>query len=192
GHSIVVFAQVDHTDPAEIMAAIATFGNLHVGINCPASAIQQFDMSQPWDVVSNDGGNLGGHAIMAGRYDVSLRSYWDVTWGDDIRMTQAFWDRYVDEAWVAISPEWVDEHGYSPEGVNLYGLGERLHQLTGEPNPFPRPDDPTPPPIDPADPGLVADRELATAVRPWVTQRHVGENAKAAKSVAVWLKKRGL
>jgi hypothetical protein len=204
GHQILAFAQVDHRNRAEVEAAIHVFGNLHVGINFPASAMSQFNMGNDWDVTRSDGGIEGGHAVPVGAYDHDVNHLRLVTWAKDIKMTQAFWDKYVDEAWVVISPEWLDATGHNPEGIDLYGLGEELARLTDEPNPFPRPDVPTPPPPPPPPPvpspgpspdpdnDLTADKDLAKAVRPWVTNRHVGANAKAAKAVAAWLKSRNL
>lgn len=162
GHKIAAFAEVDHRDLAECRIALSRFGTLHLGINFPASAMDQFNNGQPWDVVS--GSHIeGGHAVPAGAYDTATGTWRLVTWGSAQAMTQAFWDRYVEESWVAISDEWVDAHGLSPEGVDLAALGEDFSALTGQPNPFP--DAPTPAPVPPpvVDPSPVVDTDVALA-----------------------------
>lgn len=192
-HKILAFAEVDHRNRDEVETAVHIFGNLHVGINFPASAMDQFNMNEDWDAVTVDGGPLGGHAIMTGGYDRDAGLYDDVSWGRDVRMTQQFWDRYVDEAWVVISPEWLDASGHTPEGVDLHGLGEEYARLTDQPNPFQGPGPgPVDPPVPADDPDLVADRALAAAVRPWVTSRRVGANRDAQKNIARWLRARNL
>lgn len=200
GHKVLAFAQVNHKDPAEVKAALNVFGTLLVGIEFPASAMDQFNAGQPWDAVRNDGGIEGGHAIHVGHDETGNVAYKCTTWGAVQGMTQAFWDRYVDECWVAIAPEWLSAAGASPGGVDLYGLGEDLHDLTGAQNPFPAPQ-PTPQPPTPA-PGPTptpvpvrpdgADEAFAQVAAPWSAERHVGENRRVAVAFEKWRKARGL
>src|SRR5690348_14729711 len=78
GRKILAFAQVDHTDHAQVQAAIATFGALYVGIEFPASAMGQFNARKPWDVVR--GSQIeGGHAIHVGAYDTAAGTYECIT-----------------------------------------------------------------------------------------------------------------
>jgi hypothetical protein len=74
GHKILAFAQVDHTSPAEMEAAAALFGEVLLAINFPNSAMTQFNAGKPWDVVRNDGGIEGGHAICSARYDADKKA----------------------------------------------------------------------------------------------------------------------
>lgn len=134
GHNIVAFAEVDITNPGELMAAMNIFGALYIGFEFPRSAMDQFNNYEPWDY-TGDSPIEGGHAVHGGAYKVG--DNWKVTtWGEVQDMTQAFWDHYVFEAWVVITPEWLNAQGQSPTGLDLYGLGEQLQDLTGEPNPF--------------------------------------------------------
>lgn len=136
GHRILAFAEVDHADVEQLRSALATFGSLYIGINFPKSAMTQFNERKPWDVVL--GSRIeGGHAINAGWYDAESATWKIVTWGAVQEMTQDFWDAYVDEAWVVIAPEWLDEAGASPGGLDLHALGQDFATLTGERNPFP-------------------------------------------------------
>jgi hypothetical protein len=164
GHKILAFAEVDINNKDELRAAMNTFGALYIGINFPDSAMDQFNEGKPWDVVR--GAQIeGGHAIHGGAYKVG--GNWQiVTWGAVQEMTDDFWDNYVEEAWVVITQEWLDANGHSPTGFDLYGLGEQLANLTGEPNPFPSPTPtpnpepvPTPAPT-PSDPDAVLESFL--------------------------------
>jgi len=134
GHKALAFAQVDLANRREVLAAIAIFGWVYLGINFPDSAMDQFNAGKPWDVVR--GATMeGGHAIPAGAYDTTHRSV--VTWGRAQLMTPAFWAEFVEECWVVVTPEWLSAAGSTPTGLDLHGLGEDFASLTGRPNPFP-------------------------------------------------------
>ena len=156
GHKCDAFAQVAVANHIEVQQAIYLFGGISIGINVPQSAIDQFNAGKPWDVVLHDGGIAGGHCVegVGYRYTSAVATdptgVWLVTWGAVTHMTWAFWDKYVEEAWIVILPEWLDTAGQDPEGIDLYALGEDLSTLTGEPNPFPAPQPtPTPTPTPP-------------------------------------------
>ena len=53
-----------------------------------------------------------------------------VTWGALKRMTWAFWDRYCDEAWCVLSPDFLAA-GRSPQGFDLDALLHDLALVTG-------------------------------------------------------------
>lgn len=206
GHQILAFAQVDHTRRAEVEAAINVFGNVHVGVNFPQSAMDQFDAGKDWELVARDGGIIGGHAVPVGSYDETTGFDGTVSWARQLRMSQAFWNAYVEEAWIVITKDWLNANGLSPEGVDLYGLGQEFTARTGQPNPFPAPSPtpaPTPSPVPtptptpapggepPAD--LAADKMLANAVRAWANSWHVGGAANdVATAIKTWLKLRKL
>lgn len=201
GHSIAVFAQVDHTNQAEVLAAADLFGAVSVGFNFPDSAMDQFNNHEPWTMVK--GATVeGGHAVHAGAYDRSAGWVEVVTWGARQRMDWGFWEKYVDEAWVKIpSVDWFNLTGKSPSGLDLCGLGAEFSALTGENNPFPAP---TPVPDPPApqptpDPGPVtdtpspADIVLYNHVKGWIHQPHLMLSARTvARELRTWAKAKGL
>lgn len=161
GHKALAFAQVDLANEAEVLAAIAIFGWVYLGINFPGSAMDQFNAGQPWDVVKG-AKNEGGHAIPAGAYNRTHRSV--VTWGKVQLMTPAFWAKYVEECWVVVTPEWLSAAGTTPTGVDLHGLGEDYAALTGKSNPFPKP---APQPNPPIPPSTDPDQNLWSALKAW-------------------------
>lgn len=169
GHKILAYAAVDVRNLDEIEMALDLFGAVNVGINLPESALDQFDAGQPWDVVRGSR-NAGGHCVPVGRYTdagTTGDSLACVTWAKVQPLTQAFWEHYVDEAWIAITEDWVNANGTNPLGLNLYNLGQDLQALTGTPNPIPAPQPPAPPvptpPTPPAPPADV-DQQLAAAL----------------------------
>jgi hypothetical protein len=183
GHKILAFAKVDHTNPDEVEAAINLFGSLAVGVNLPSSAQDQFSAGQEWTVVA--GSSIeGGHAIHAGAYDTATKDARIITWGAVQTLNDPWWDAYVEEAWVVVTPEWVEATGATPSGLDLQGLGDDFASITGEPNPFPPAPTPSPVPSPPvADP----DQALALVATPWVAEHHWGSTRHIAQALAAWL-----
>ena len=148
GHKAVAYAACDIADQADIEDCINLFGFAYIGFLVPASAEQQFGANQPWDVVANDGGIVGGHAVIPVAYDAQGVTV--VTWGRLQRMSWAFWRKYVEEAYGVVLPEWIAQNGYSPSRLNLQQLLADVQQLTQPPDPTPptpTPPTPTPPPM---------------------------------------------
>jgi hypothetical protein len=184
GHKILAFAKVDHTNPTEVKVALDTFGALMIGIRFPRAAMDQFNSGQPWDVLRNDGGIEGGHAIHGGAYKPGDTDI--VTWAKVQPMTDAFATKYVDEVWAVITPEWYAATGKTPGGVDLAGLGQALADITGEPSPFP--------PNNPPAPVGDSDTVFAKALRrgDWINHPHLAGNARVAKAARAWLQAKGL
>lgn len=197
GHKIVAFAKVDVHNQAEVDAAINIFGTLILGIALPVTAQDQTGPGRVWDYVAGDNARYswGGHAVATGLYDRGAGKRRVSTWGGVQDMSQAFWNHYVDEAWVVITQEWLDANGLTPGGIDLYKLGEDFAELTGESNPFPAPAPapepvPTPDPVVPAaDP---ADVILAAAAHEWLRKKRRGDNRLFAGFVQKWLQSKGL
>lgn len=146
GHKIVAFAQIDVKDMNTVKNAVAEFGVVDIGFSVPNSAMNQFNAGQPWDVVANDGGIDGGHCVIVCGFDAKY--VYVYTWNAVQKMTYAFWNKYVEEAWAVIDQDWVNAaSGLDPDKVNLADLGAQWVALfPGQPNPFPAPI-PTPTPV---------------------------------------------
>lgn len=201
GHKILAFAQVDHTNRAAVEAAVNVFGTVHLGLQFPKIAMAEFNAGQPWDSVASDGGIIGGHSVPVGRYNHPGGQYGAVTWARPQPLTEAFWERYVTETWVVITPEWLNTVGQSPQGVDLHGLGEDFAQLTGQANPFPAPTPaPSPTPVPPTPPPTpvpvsAADQTLAAAIpRSWLDHPHLRfrDANTVADALKAWLIATGL
>jgi hypothetical protein len=137
GHKIAAYASVDVANLTEVKQAINLFGSVNVGLNFPDSAMTQFNAGKPWDVVR--GARIeGGHCVMVGAYGGGTLSA--VTWGAETAMTEAFWHKYVDEAWVVLDADGLTRAGgYFAGAPSFYALGQQFAALTGQPNPIPAP-----------------------------------------------------
>lgn len=145
---ILLFAEIDIKDVNVVKWALATFGEIGLGINFPDSAMAQFNEGAPWDVVS--GAHIeGGHAIALVGYDEQF--YYVITWGAVQKMTPAFFEKYVEEGWVQLSQDLVNAHsGLTPSSETFFQLGEQYAALTGQANPVAP--DPAPAPVPAPEP----------------------------------------
>lgn len=154
GHQIAAYVKLDPHNHDQIKQAINLFGGVYIGLDLPASASDQIDKGEVWDVVSGDRGapgSWGGHAVHAGAYDeVGLTV---ITWGQPQNMTWAFWDKYCDEAYAVLSQDWINNN-VNPQGFDLATLQQDLsnvgnNQPNVDPTPQPAPTPgPTPTPSD--------------------------------------------
>jgi hypothetical protein len=194
-HKILLFAEVKPSDLNAVKWTLDEFGAVGIGIDLPNAAMDQFNSGQPWDVVPDDGGIDGGHAVAIVGYDKDY--VWLYTWGALIKATWAWWAKYVVEVWVAFTAEVVNaKSGSSATGQTLYQLGQQMASLTGKPNPVPPPipsptPAPTPVPVPVPVPSDIhvdgADEQLMTDLAPWLAEHHVGDNHKAVEHVRAWV-----
>ena len=135
GHKIMAYAQVDHKNPDEMKAALYLFGSVYLGAHMPQSALDQTNAGQPWSVQTGSP-IKGGHCFVLQRWDVAQAPMDVVTWGQLQRMTIEWWMDYGDEAWVMVSPDWLNASGKTITGVDLVSLGDQFSVITDQLNPF--------------------------------------------------------
>lgn len=207
-HKILLFAELHQTDMPLVKWALDQFGALGVGVNLPNSAMDQFNAGQPWDVVPDDGGIDGGHAIALVGYDAEW--LYIVTWGQVQKVSQAWWTKYVEECWTVLTEDFVNAHtGVDILAGTLYDLGQQFAKVTGKPNPVPAPGpaptpeptptpDPTPTPTPvpvPPSPTPDADGAFAHLLHHWLKQRPMARLFSAddvEQAAKTWLAARGL
>ena len=188
GHMALVFAQVQHQNLLEVRQAVQHFGAVGLGLVVTDNMMADFQAGQPWRRAT--GQILGGHAVPVVGYDAEM--VYVVTWGKVQPMAWGVFVHVVEEAWVAVLPEWFDGQGHDPEGVDLHGLGDAFAELTGSENPFPAPGPAPVPPQPPGPPLATADETLAAVAHQWVTHHHVGANGDMAKALKAWIAAKGL
>jgi hypothetical protein len=132
GVKAVAFAKVDHTNMAEVKAALAIFGGLWLGIQVLDANQDQFKEGKAWTDVA--GSKIdGGHAILGGGYATDIKF---ITWAKETQFAQSFWTGVVDgnplveEAWVVIWPEHLGTKSFE-DGVNQTELAADYQALTG-------------------------------------------------------------
>jgi hypothetical protein len=123
-HKIGAYLALNPGDIHQLYTAMWIFGAVGIGIEFPSSAMDQFNAGHVWDVVP--GASIeGGHYVSA----VARRGFIEViTWGQTVKVTPRFFQKYCDEAIVYLSPEMLT-HGKTPEGFDLTALQNDLTQL---------------------------------------------------------------
>lgn len=138
GSRISAYASIKTTPVASFEKmtkyAIDLFGFAYIGLSLPRSAQTQ----KVWTVSrgpNSAAGSWGGHAVILVDYDSKGPTC--VTWGQLVRLTWGFFHRYCDEAYVAITPEWLGQTGQvnpatgvTPDGINVTALMDDLHSIT--------------------------------------------------------------
>lgn len=131
GHKIGAFAEVNWQNQALVQDAIYYFiGGLELGVQLPISAQR---MGTHWTMPSNTRGSnapgsWGGHGIVGvdyDRYGVTV-----VSWGQLIKVDWRFFFTYFDEAYVALSQDFIKAAtGKTYLGFDLATLQADLSQL---------------------------------------------------------------
>jgi hypothetical protein len=112
GHVLAGYANPQPQNFSEIEISISEFGGVFIGLQLPNSAMTQYQNGQIWDVVKNDGGIAGGHAVFCPAYHTNdptankATTITAITWGTNQKMTLAFWDKYCDESHVLLANAW--------------------------------------------------------------------------------------
>lgn len=99
-HDIYAFAEMSPADFMDVKASVFLLAGTTAGIMISQSALDQFEVGLPWDIVDNPGQLRGGHAIDVVGYD--LDGPVCVTWGRLQHMTWRFWGQYCDEAYAVV------------------------------------------------------------------------------------------
>jgi hypothetical protein len=80
--------------------------------------------SEVWDVAIDDGGTAGGHLVwLEGSNLVN-------SWGQRIRVSDAFVAHYCFDAYAVVSGDAVTPNGRAFSGLDLAGLDDALRSVT--------------------------------------------------------------
>jgi hypothetical protein len=115
-HKILGWAALDLTSIAQMRYACDIFGGLYLGIQCPESAIQNPN-NWTWNPNSPIAGGHCINQVGQGGAGGKIQS-----WGADIPFTWEFALNTLDEAYVVVSPFWLNQQGKAPSGLDLNGL----------------------------------------------------------------------
>lgn len=100
-YDIAAYGEIDPMNQQELRACIYMLGGVHFGFALPVAA-QQMTRNKVWDYNGENGGewqpgSWGGHAVYGIAYDKD--SITIKTWGFNVKVTNAFIEKYCDEAW---------------------------------------------------------------------------------------------
>lgn len=125
-HKIAAFASIGAGNIQHMKCGVAWFGNVVIGLALPLSAQSQ----DVWDVVAgpaSGAGTWGGHCVLIVGYDSTYIYF--VSWGRVMKMTQAFYATYCDEAYVILTRDFMKPPGNTPAGVPWTILTQRMKAL---------------------------------------------------------------
>jgi hypothetical protein len=127
-HRIGAYARVSVHDHELVRTAAWLFGGLYIGVQLPLTAREQ----ETWDWTGSLAGparpgSWGGHAVDVVRYED--RALTVVTWGMLKGVTWSFWDRYCDEVYCILSPDFL-AGDRAPNGFDLEALKADLALVT--------------------------------------------------------------
>jgi hypothetical protein len=122
-HKLAAWAEANnYTDLRLLKRVTNAFGSAYLAINCPYSALDQFNAGQPWTYVP--GSQIdGGHAIPLQYSAVNTGTLDDetvITWGAEQKVAEAFFRNYLVEAVAIVSADDVNvQTGKNPVGLDL-------------------------------------------------------------------------
>lgn len=125
-HKLAAWAEVNSYTNLRLLKRITNaFGSAYLAIDCPFSALDQFDAGEPWTY--EYGSQIdGGHAIPLQYSAVNTGTFNDetvITWGAEQKMSEAFATNYLVEAVALVSADDINvQTGKNPVGLNLSQL----------------------------------------------------------------------
>ena len=82
--------------------------------------MDQANAGEPWNVVEDDGGIVGGHCVPIMGYGALGCTC--VTWGKLQQMSWEFFAKYCDEAYVELAQDWITASGEAPNHLDVAAL----------------------------------------------------------------------
>jgi hypothetical protein len=123
-HQIGAYVSLDPKNWQHLEQAAYIFGAVGIGFEFPASAMDQFNASEPWHPVT--GSHIeGGHYVpVVGSLHAPDQAS-AITWGKRQFFTLSFYEKYNDEAWAYVTPDALHGdgtglHGFDVEKLNSY------------------------------------------------------------------------
>ncbi|MBA7620217.1 hypothetical protein ES703_27562 [subsurface metagenome] len=135
-YTIYAFSNVDWKNHEEVRHCIHLLGGVNFGMKVYQSDIDQIEAGEAWHLTDGIGAYLGGHGVYAYKFGKLIgydeRGVTCMTWGKRQRMTWAFWDNRVDEAYGIVDnrDDWLED---SP--LDVEKLDQHLFEITGEGEP---------------------------------------------------------
>ena len=128
-YTISAYGYINPADHSLSRLATYLFSGVLLGVNLPISAQTQTN-NGVWDVVSPGDpngapGSWGGHCVLTKRYDAD--NVYVLTWGMEIRATNAWMDMYCVEGYSVIDT--LDPWFSFPQVLNVQSLEDEMKQI---------------------------------------------------------------
>jgi hypothetical protein len=125
-HKLAAWAEISNYANLRLLKRVCNaFGSAYLAIDCPYSALDQFNAGQPWTYDPSSPID-GGHAIPLQYSAVNTGTMDDetiITWGAEQKMNEAFARNYLVEAVALVSADDVNvQTGENPAGLSLQQL----------------------------------------------------------------------
>jgi hypothetical protein len=102
GNQIVAACNMDPSNMKAVKQAIQYFGGAYFAFDTTSQTDPQFQNKQPWTVTNAR--RQGGHCVYATGFNDVTGMYSVLTWGGLQLATYEWWDKYVTECHVVLSP----------------------------------------------------------------------------------------
>jgi len=124
-YTIYAFASVDKNDHEEVKHCIHLLGGVNFGMKVYDKDIEQFKNGLVWHLTGADGSLRGGHGVYLYAYDTD--GIWCMTWGKRQKMTWAFWNARVDEAYGIVD----NKNKWQPDSpLDVEEMDRKLQEIT--------------------------------------------------------------
>lgn len=127
-HKIAAYVALDAKDWDQLLLATYIFGAVGIGFEFPASAMDQFNAGQVWNVVPGSPIEGGHYVPIVGTMARTKRATC-VTWGARQELTKAFYLEHNDEAYALLSEEQLRSDGRGLHNFDLATLRADLAAL---------------------------------------------------------------
>jgi hypothetical protein len=126
-HKIAGYVALEPGNYEQLMQAAYIGLAVGIGIEFPASAMDQFDQNRVWSVVAHSPIEGGHYIPVTGR--LSADNMGVITWGRRQGMTRGFYAKYCDEAWGIVPLDGLNAHGKNVRGFDTTALTEALKSI---------------------------------------------------------------
>lgn len=124
---ILAYLEIDYRNLDDLKRCIYDCGIAYIGIDVPASVMDNADdPSIAWDVIGNQE-SQGGHAIVLVGYNADF--FYCISWGKKYKITPAFLTAHLEEAYAIASPDWIEATGKTPLGMTVEDLEAQMEDL---------------------------------------------------------------
>ena len=139
-HAFVSAGHAGNAHPADLRCVIHMFGSAYIGLDLPHFATSGDPLGWPdipWEIPAAVAPQDAvpqlsmGHCVAAVGYNDQV--VFVVTWGKLKTMSWDFFQRYTDEVYAVLSPDWVQQDAVSPSGFDLTTLAHDLSRVSNHP-----------------------------------------------------------